>query len=499
MLSHKDCVFTKTAQIMGMLIAVVLVLLFLQPMMAGIGKAQTQYTTLKGYVIDTSNIGVSCAQISVSGMDIEYTNSTQTENDGYYEFSVLGGYVSVRVSVDGYQEYINILNVYDAELWNNVTLQTSTGATITGYVFDSMGTFLNNVTIMARDAYSSNGNSTTTDFDGFYEIKTDYSLVILTSARESYNLYATLLDLSQDNVSWLNITMDQRPIARASGAAYANIGENVYFDANASTDDVGIDAYYWEFGDGVDDTGKNVIHKYSANGVYKVNLTVVDTAGGIGSDTLILTVGNITPINHAPVVASIPLQSVTVGTQFTYQITATDEDNDSLIYSIDSTVLTINSTGYINGTPMIVGAYKINITVSDTKTETTVLLNLNVSSMNHAPTIASIESQTATINTEFTYQVTAVDQDNDVLTYKASIGTITSTGLFKCTPTTIGDFNVTITVDDGKGGMANTTFTLTVKEKPAPPAKGFLPGFEIITLLCASAMLVAYRRKIRID
>ncbi|MFA5772819.1 MAG: PKD domain-containing protein [Thermoplasmata archaeon] len=495
---HEKYTVTKTA---SMLIAVVLTLLFLQCTMTGVSKAQTQYTTLKGYLIDASDTGIGNAQISISGIDTEYTNSTQTGYDGYYEINVPNGYASIRASAAGYQEYINILNIYDTEYWNNITLQPSVETMITGYVFNDTGAFLNNVTITARDIHSSNGNVTTTDFDGFYEIKTEYSLVILTAARESCNLYVTVIDLSQNIISWLNITMDQLPIAVAKSATYtetyADINENISFDASASTDDYGIDAYYWEFGDGTNDTGKNVTHGYSAIGTYMVNLTVVDTVGGVGIDTFVVTVINATTLtNHAPVIELIPDQSATVGTPFTYQITATDEDDDMLTYSIDTNVVSINSTGCISGTLSTIGTHTINLTVSDGKSDTTAMFNLIVTT-NNAPTISVISPQIATVGTEFTYLVNATDQDNDKLVYNTSIGIITSAGLFKYTPKSAGEINVKITADDGKGGVTNTTFTLTVKEKPATAQpKGFVPGFEIAALLSIIGLVLLGRKRL---
>jgi hypothetical protein len=501
MFGYKDRTFAKTAKTMGMLITVVLVLLFLQPTITSVAKAQTQYTTLKGYVIDTSSIGIGNVEIGIYGIDTTYTNSTQTGYDGYYEINVLGGYVSIRASMSGYQEYMNIINVGNAEFWNNITLQSSVEGRITGYVFNNTGVFLNNVTIAVRDIYSSNGNTTTVDFDGFYDIKTEYSLVVLTAARESYNLYVTLIDFSQNNISWLNITMDQLPIAVVNAPAYANIDENISFDANASTDDDGIDAYHWEFGDGTNGTGKNVIHKYSTARTYIVNLTVFDTVGGVGGDTLVVTVGNVTLINHAPVITSILPQTATVGAQFKYNVTATDADNNILTYTDDTSLFEINSTtGAISFTPTAadVGNHTIKIFVNDGTVIVNTTFTLNITAavvVNHAPTIASIPSQTATVDAKFELQINATDLDNDSLNYSVNVGVITNTGLFKYTPATVGEINITVTVNDGRGGVTNTTFKLTVKEKPAPPKKGFLFGFEILAVLSGLGVVLFMRRR----
>ena len=50
------------------------------------------------------------------------------------------------------------------------------------------------------------------------------------------------------------------------------------FDASGSTDDVGVAAWDWQFGDGSTASGEQVQHTYAANGDYTVTLTVTDTA-----------------------------------------------------------------------------------------------------------------------------------------------------------------------------------------------------------------------------
>ncbi|MEM2899824.1 MAG: PKD domain-containing protein, partial [Thermoplasmata archaeon] len=59
-----------------------------------------------------------------------------------------------------------------------------------------------------------------------------------------------------------------------------DITETISFSAFGSSDVEGnISAYHWDFGDGHEDAGMNVTHRYSAIGVYNVVLTIYDEKG----------------------------------------------------------------------------------------------------------------------------------------------------------------------------------------------------------------------------
>ncbi|MBO3754734.1 MAG: PKD domain-containing protein [Candidatus Brockarchaeota archaeon] len=68
------------------------------------------------------------------------------------------------------------------------------------------------------------------------------------------------------------------PIAKFSCTpAKVGLGEDVIFDASASSDPDGrISLYKWEFGDGGEGSGVNVKHSYQGLGDYLVTLTVTD-------------------------------------------------------------------------------------------------------------------------------------------------------------------------------------------------------------------------------
>ena len=74
------------------------------------------------------------------------------------------------------------------------------------------------------------------------------------------------------------------------------------------------------------------------------------------------------PTNHTPTINSTPITNWLVDTLYTYDVEASDTDDDTLTYSLTSgpVGMTINpSTGVINWTPDTVGDYNVTLKVSD--------------------------------------------------------------------------------------------------------------------------------------
>ncbi len=94
-----------------------------------------------------------------------------------------------------------------------------------------------------------------------------------------------------DNNAWLKMPDTVAPIAKAgSDRTTAETGVPVVFDASDSSDDVGIAAVLWNFGDGDSASGLQVSHVYDEAGVYNVTLTVRDAGGNVALDYVTVSV-----------------------------------------------------------------------------------------------------------------------------------------------------------------------------------------------------------------
>jgi hypothetical protein len=195
--------------------------------------------------------------------------------------------------------------------------------------------------------------------------------------------------------------------------------------------------------------------------------------------------------NKAPTITGTPATSATQGTQYVFQPSAADADNDTLTFAIANrpTWATFSTTtGRLQGTP---GATNIRtysnivISVSDGKASTPLpAFSITVASSNAKPTISGTPATTATVGTQYTFTPTASDPDGgpSALTFtiqnKPTWAAFTaSTGRLQGTPASanVGTFaNIVISVSDGQDTTPLAAFSIVVSAAPnrAPTISG---------------------------
>ena len=210
---------------------------------------------------------------------------------------------------------------------------------------------------------------------------------------------------------------------------------------------------------------------------FEIIITAKDGQGQADLQYFKLTVS---PVNADPVFISIPPQiSPQVGKPFEYQAQAVDADEDSLTYQLSSNLigLTIDATtGLLTWTPTTaqVGDNEITILVNDGKGgQDQQTLNLTVidAQPNNAPEITSNPPIQTRVNNVYVYQVVAEDIDGDRLTYTLTNApngmTIDEKGriTWETDANDLGEHPIDITVDDGQGGLATQSFTLSIRNQ----------------------------------
>ncbi len=116
-----------------------------------------------------------------------------------------------------------------------------------------------------------------------------------------YFITLTVTDPSGNNVATDTLTVTVRdiepPVADAGEDIVADDGQLVSFDGTGSSDNVQIVKMIWEFeldGEMVNFTGKTPKHKFPVPGVYEVTLVVYDADGQTDSDSVMVTVLDVT-------------------------------------------------------------------------------------------------------------------------------------------------------------------------------------------------------------
>ena len=87
------------------------------------------------------------------------------------------------------------------------------------------------------------------------------------------------------------------PIAYAWVEQTTSVGVATDFHVVASSDNVGIVSYEWDYGDGGTDSGMDVTHVFESVGNYNVTLTVKDQAGNLATDAITV---HVTSVDAVP-------------------------------------------------------------------------------------------------------------------------------------------------------------------------------------------------------
>jgi hypothetical protein len=163
------------------------------------------------------------------------------------------------------------------------------------------------------------------------------------------------------------------------------------------------------------------------------------------------------------VISSATTANGTVGSAFSYQITASNSPTSYAVSGILPAGLSLNpKTGLFSGIPKRVGETTVNIRVQNDVGATSQLLTIRV--LPQAPVIQSAFSTTGTMGKAFRYQITA---RNSPTSYSVSeplpvgLSLNATSGLISGTPTEVGNVTITISASNG-GGLGSRLITIRI-------------------------------------
>ena len=216
---------------------------------------------------------------------------------------------------------------------------------------------------------------------------------------------------------------------------------------------------------------------FSQAGSYPVTFSVSDNKE-IVRQVITITVGD---TNRAPVLGTIGNKQVAENELLQFTVSASDQDNDTLTYSISGLPAGASfQNQQFSWTPSFsqAGSHQVTFTVDDGTLADSESITIQVGNANRAPVITSSPVTAFTTNSRFdaayVYDVEATDPDNDQLTYSLRAGPqgmsiATATGLIQWVPNEnqLGSVFVQVVVSDGSL-TATQSFSITVSTVPAP-------------------------------
>jgi hypothetical protein len=169
----------------------------------------------------------------------------------------------------------------------------------------------------------------------------------------------------------------------------------------------------------------------------------------------------VTPVNDAPFITSIPPSRAELGRSFTYQVAASEAENDTLQFRLDSAPagMTIGPSGLVSWVPALpqMGANNVAINVSDGKLFALQAICITVVNDNRHPTLRAPSplNETGYAGKPYYCQFRAQDPDPDEkLVFSLDAGApgmvINATsGLVSWPSPSEGNFSVRLRVTDG--------------------------------------------------
>ena len=266
----------------------------------------------------------------------------------------------------------------------------------------------------------------------------------------------------------------ETPRADAGPDRTVDEGTLVTFDGSGSSDNFGIGSCSWAFMDRVPVTlyGLRPAYRFDNPGTFVVTLNVTDTADRWSTDSLVVTVNDVT----APAADAGPDQNVDIGALVTFDGSNSSDNAGIINYTWTLTV----------GTPVALhgarptyrfdapGVFVVTLNVTDAAGHwCTDTMTVTVSDM-AAPTTDAGPDQTVDEGTLVTFDGTGSSDNIGVMDHAWTFtdgGLVTLRG---ARPTyrfeTPGAFVVTLTVTDAAGNWATDSLTVTVNDITPPSA-----------------------------
>jgi outer membrane protein assembly factor BamB len=273
-------------------------------------------------------------------------------------------------------------------------------------------------------------------------------------------------------------TPDQPPAITSTAPVKATVGQLYRYDVAANDPDgdaLTFDLPVKPVGMSIDPETGTIVRVPTADevGPHPVTLRVTDSRGTVTLQNFTVIV---TEPNLPPIITSKPPTQAVVGVPLQYQVHAQEPEGEPTQFQLSGPLagMAIDpNTGTFTWTPTSaeLGPQQVTIVAVDSAgAQTSQMFTIKVVAAlpNSSPKITSTPGKTVGLGNTYVYLVQAADPDSDPLSYSLPIApadmTISSQGLilWKSTAGQLGPNEVTVQVDDGRGGTFVQEFMVDV-------------------------------------
>ena len=412
-----------------------------------------------------------------------YFNSTSYDPDGYITNYIWS-------FGDGGMEYSrNVTHQYMDNGFYTVNLTVRDNKNVTGFIEKTV-TVANqppNAEFIYEPENPTTGdtvyfNSTSTDLDGRIVNWTwdmgDGTILYGEKVTHQYmddGVYTVSLTVRDDDNATSSTTKNlliknQPPNANFTyEPAFPSTYTMIYFNSTSYDKDGNIVNYTWSFGDGDTAYGENVTHLYTDDGVYIVNLTVVDDDDAVASIEKTVFVNNQPPVANFTFEPNAPVANDTIY----FNSTSTDIDgrivNWTWRFGDGGTAYGEKVTHiYLDNKP-----YNVTLVVMDDD-NATVYIQKMIDVGNQPPNANFTFNPTNPLTYTMVYfNSNSMDADGNIVSWRWEFddGHAAYGEKVKHCFTEDGVYNVKLIVKDDDGAYGSTEKTLVVENRP--PVAGF--------------------------
>ncbi|MEA1787736.1 PKD domain-containing protein, partial [Arenibacter sp. GZD96] len=281
-----------------------------------------------------------------------------------------------------------------------------------------------------------------------------------------------LFDIDTIVITVNSTTGNQAPVAVATANPLSGDAPlTVNFTGSTSTDDVAVTSYVWDFGDGSPIVSTaDPVHTFTVAGVFEVTLTVEDAEGLSDVSTISITVNS--PLANQPPVAVASATPLSGDAPLTVNFTGSTSTDDVAVtsYVWDFGDGTSSTEPNPTHTFTTVGVFNVTLMVQDVDglSDTATITITVIDPTGNQPPVAQISAAPVLGNVPLEVIFTGDNSTDDVgiVSYIWDFGDgATSTEPNPIhTFTTIGEFDVTLTVSDIEGFAHIATIRISVQD-----------------------------------